>query len=256
MAYDLSVINYRTIRDPVEFILESDETYEKNVEKAAEKIADNLKQSPIVLLAGPSGSGKTTTASKISEALEKHGIKSNYVSMDDYFLGVSEGVTPKTPEGEFDLESPLCLDIDMINDHFSRLSAGGEVAVPAYDFTAQKRSDRISKTVRLDKDEVAVFEGIHALNPMFTQKHPEAFKLYISARSDVVFRDTIVFKRTWFFQKDLVQAHEKACARLQLQGSEPRVHDEHVGKRQKRGDDLHLSVQKHRRLPVRHFASL
>ena len=118
--------------------------------------------------------------------------------MDDYFLGVSEGVTPKTPEGEFDLESPLCLDIEMLNDHFSRLSAGGEVAVPAYDFTAQKRSDRISKTVRLDKDEVAVFEGIHALNPMFTQKHPEAFKLYISARSDVVFRDTIVFKRTWF----------------------------------------------------------
>ena len=198
MAYDLSVINYRTIRDPVEFILESDETYEKKVEKAAEKIADNLKQSPIVLLAGPSGSGKTTTASKISEALEKHGIKSNYVSMDDYFLGVSEGVTPKTPEGEFDLESPLCLDIEMINDHFSRLSAGGEVAVPAYDFTAQKRSDRISKTVRLDKDEVAVFEGIHALNPMFTQKHPEAFKLYISARSDVVFRDAVVFKRTWF----------------------------------------------------------
>ena len=47
MAYDLSVINYRTIRDPVEFILESDETYEKNVEKAAEKIADNLKQSPL-----------------------------------------------------------------------------------------------------------------------------------------------------------------------------------------------------------------
>ena len=70
MAYDLSVINYRTIRDPVEFILESDETYEKNVEKAAEKIADNLKQSPIVLLAGPSGSGKTTTASKYRKLLK------------------------------------------------------------------------------------------------------------------------------------------------------------------------------------------
>ena len=144
------------------------------------------------------GTGTHETTRLCLEALEKHGIKSNYVSMDDYFLGVSEGVTPKTPEGEFDLESPLCLDIEMLNDHFSRLSAGGEVAVPAYDFTAQKRSDGISKTVRLDKDEVAVFEGIHALNPMFTQKHPEAFKLYISARSDVVFRDTIVFKRTWF----------------------------------------------------------
>ena len=198
MAYDLSVINYRTIRDPLEFIQESDETYEKNVEKAAEKIAGNLKQSPIVLLAGPSGSGKTTTASKISSALEKHGIKSNYISMDDYFTGVEEGVTPKTPEGDFDLESPLCLDTDMLNSHFSLLSAGEEVAVPAYDFTLQKRSDRISKTIRLGKDEVAVFEGIHALNPMFTQIHPEAFKLYISARSDVIFHDAIVFKRTWF----------------------------------------------------------
>ena len=28
--------------------------------------------------------------------------------------------------------------------------------------------------------------------------NPEAFKLYISARSDVVFEDRIVFKRTWF----------------------------------------------------------
>ena len=72
MAYDLSVINYRTVRDPVEFILESDETYEKNVEKAAEKIAENLKQSPIVLLAGPSGSGKSTLLNIIGGIDDHH----------------------------------------------------------------------------------------------------------------------------------------------------------------------------------------
>ena len=33
---------------------------------------------------------------------------------------------------------------------------------------------------------------------MITNAHPEAFKLYISARSDVLFGDRVVFKRTWF----------------------------------------------------------
>ena len=43
-----------------------------------------------------------------------------------------------------------------------------------------------------------IFEGIHALNDMITRQHPEAFKLYISAQSDVVFGGRTVFKRTWF----------------------------------------------------------
>ena len=43
-----------------------------------------------------------------------------------------------------------------------------------------------------------IFEGIHALNDMITDRHPEAFKLYISARSDVYFGGKVVFKRTWF----------------------------------------------------------
>ena len=45
---------------------------------------------------------------------------------------------------------------------------------------------------------MVIFEGIHALNTMITDVHPEAFKLYISARSDVEFQGSIVFKRTWF----------------------------------------------------------
>ena len=43
-----------------------------------------------------------------------------------------------------------------------------------------------------------MFEGIHALNDMITQRHPDAFKLYISARSDVTFNGATVFKGTWF----------------------------------------------------------
>ena len=55
-----------------------------------------------------------------------------------------------------------------------------------------------SKSIKLKKDEIVIFEGIHALNDMITDRHPEAFKLYISAQSDVEFGGRTVFKCTWF----------------------------------------------------------
>jgi uridine kinase len=54
-----------------------------------------------------------------------------------------------------------------------------------------------SKSISLNKDEVVIFEGIHALNDRITARTPDAFKLYISARSNVVFGDKVVFKGTW-----------------------------------------------------------
>ena len=168
------------------------------METAAEKIADNIKNSPIVLLSGPSGSGKTTTAMKVSEALERRGVRSHYVGMDDYFNTVSPETTPRTPEGEYDLESPLCLDMELMNEHFTMLARGERIHVPKYEFSRRMRAYEPSKSLKLGKDEIVIFEGIHALNDMITKRHPEAFKLYIAARSDVTFGKKIVFKRTWF----------------------------------------------------------
>lgn len=198
MAYQLSDINFRTVADPVGLIEEGDARYRANVETAAEKILDNLANSPIVLLSGPSGSGKTTTAMKIAEALEKRGVKSHYVGMDDYFNTISPETTPRTPEGEYDLESPLCLDMELMNEHFSMLARGERIYVPKYEFSRKMRAFEPSKSIKLGRDEIVIFEGIHALNDMITSRHPEAFKLYIAARSDVEFEGRIVFKRTWF----------------------------------------------------------
>lgn len=195
---DLEEINFKTVSDPAGFVRECDEMYNANVRKAAELIAENRKKSPIVLLAGPSGSGKTTTSGKISEALERMGIKTHYIAMDDYFITVSPETTPRTPEGDYDFESPLCLDMELLNKHFTALQNGETIEVPRYDFPTQSRAADISKTVMLGDDELAIFEGIHALNSMFTQQHPEAFKLYISARSNVAFKGEMVFKGTWF----------------------------------------------------------
>ena len=38
---------------------------------------------------------------------------------------------------------------------------------------------------KLEKNEIAIFEGIHALSDDIAGRHPEAAKLYISARSNV-----------------------------------------------------------------------
>lgn len=198
MAYQLTDINYRTVTDPRGFVEECDARYQREVESAAEMILENRHRSPIVLLSGPSGSGKTTTAMKISAALEKRGVRCHYVAMDDYFLTVDPLTAPRTPEGELDFESPLCLDLELLNRHFTMLSEGQRIYVPKYEFSRQMRIQEPSKSIRLREDEMVVFEGIHALNDLITDRHPEAFKLYISARSDIAFNGSIVFKRTWF----------------------------------------------------------
>ena len=198
MAYDLSEINFRTVADPKGFVEECDALYQSRVETAAEKIIANKDKSPIVLLSGPSGSGKTTTSMKIAAALEKRGIGTHYVAMDDYFNTIDPATVPRTPEGEYDLESPLCLDMELLNTHFDMLSEGKRIFVPKYEFSRKMRIQEPSKSIRLKKDEIVIFEGIHALNDMITTRHPEAFKLYISARSDVEFQGHTVFKGTWF----------------------------------------------------------
>ena len=198
MAFQLSDINFKTVADPKGLLEEGDARYQSRVEQAAEKILENKKNSPIVLLSGPSGSGKTTSAMKIAEQLEKRGVRTHYVAMDDYFNTVDPATTPRTPEGELDLESPLCLDMDLLNEHFTLLSEGKWVFVPKYEFSRRMRIQEPSKSIKLREDEMVIFEGIHALNDMITSRHPEAFKLYISARSDVEFEGKIVFKRTWF----------------------------------------------------------
>ena len=198
MAYDLEKINFRTVSDPEGFVQESDAEYQRKVSTAAELIIENRARSPIVLLSGPSGSGKTTTAMKIAAELNSRGVGTHYVSMDNYFNTIAPATVPRTPEGEMDLESPLCLDMALLNRHFDMLSRGERIYVPKYEFSRKMRIQEPFSSIKLGTDEVVIFEGIHALNDIITGAHPEAFKLYISARSNVEFKGEVVYKGTWF----------------------------------------------------------
>ena len=184
MAYQLQEINKRVRSDVTEFLAECDENYAQRVSLAADRILSNLERSPIVLLSGPSGSGKTTTAMKIAEELQRRGVHSRAVTMDNYFLTVNPKTAPRTPEGAIDYESPLCLDTELLDQHFTALSRGEEILIPKFEFARQMRNDSLGTPLKLEKNEIAIFEGIHA-------------KLYISARSNVNEGAVLRFKGTW-----------------------------------------------------------
>lgn len=197
MAYQLSEINRRIKNDVEEFLAECDENYALRISLAADKILSNLEESPVVLLSGPSGSGKTTTALKIAEELRRRGVNSHAVAMDNYFLTVNRKTAPRTPDGEIDYESPLCLDMELLDQHFTDLREGREILIPKYEFSRQMRNDAAGTPLALGKNEVAIFEGIHALNDDIAGRHPEATKVYISARSNINEGSELRFKGTW-----------------------------------------------------------
>ena len=197
MAYQLQEINKRIQTDVEEFLAECDASYAQRVSLAADKILANLERSPIVLLSGPSGSGKTTTAMKIAEELQRRGVNSRAVALDNYFKTLNRKTAPRTPEGDIDYESPLCLDMDLLDEHFWALSRGEEIVIPKFEFARQMRNDSLGTPMKLEKNEIAIFEGIHALNDDIAGRHPEATKLYISARSNVNEGAVLRFKGTW-----------------------------------------------------------
>lgn len=197
MTYELSEINERTRKDPAAFVEECDASYEAKIARSAERIYENISQSRIVLLSGPSGSGKTTTAKKIQDELKRRGVNTHTVSLDDYFKTLDPKTAPRTPSGDIDYESPELLDMELINEHFAMLEQGRTIEIPHFIFSRQKRSANIVKPLHLGKNEIAIFEGIHALNDMITVNNPKALKLYISASSSISDNGRIVFERTW-----------------------------------------------------------
>ena len=198
MPYSLTRLNEAVRGDPTAFARECDAAFARKVENAAKKIADHRSESHVILLSGPSGSGKTTTALKIEERLEKMGIETHTISMDNYFKTVDPETAPRNRDGAIDFESPFCLDVDLLNRHFAMLDRGETIHVPKYEFARQMRSDIMSQPLRLGPDDLAIFEGIHALNDIIVGKNPHAFKLYIAARSNLVDDDgNIVFQHAW-----------------------------------------------------------
>ena len=170
--------------DPAGFVARCDEAYEEQIRRAAGEIARRRHELSIVLLTGPSGSGKTTTSIKLVEELKKHGVGAVSVSMDNYFLDYDPVTSPRMPDGSRDMESPLCLDLELMGAQFRALTRGEEVKIPTFDFSAECRHPTKVRTLRLAENDVAIFEGINALNDMITEfDGVKSWKLFVTVTS-------------------------------------------------------------------------
>ena len=177
--------------DKMKLIVDGENHYHKQVSELVEKLI--IKGCPIVLLAGPSGSGKTTTAQMIVKEIEKHSKNAVYLSMDNWFRTKADYDIPKTEDGKLDFESPICVDIDLLNQNLTDLISGLEVELPQYDFVNQKMYFDGS-TLQIDKNTIIVLEGLHALNPFITINRDNVFRIFIKP-NDVEINNTVFTHR-------------------------------------------------------------
>lgn len=173
--------------DPVA-VLESDRRhYFKQILQAAQIVAANARQRPVILLAGPSGSGKTTTALLLERELDRMGMETHTLQMDDYFSPLTPEELVLLRENKLDLEKPSRVDIPFFREQLGQILSGEEVLLPRYDF---KQSKRVfdGRTLRRKPGELVIMEGIHALNPEVTGYADRTTRIYVSVRTRITAR--------------------------------------------------------------------
>ncbi len=163
----------------------------------------------IVLLAGPSSSGKTTTAGKLCEEIEKSGRHAYTVSLDDFYLNRAD--IPFDEDGLKDYENVTALDLELIHKAFAELIEKREADLPIFDFMTGTRKAE-TKHIELQKDDVIIVEGLHALNPLITEGLDEkyVYKIYISVSTRVLGDDgkILLNKRNLRFIRRMIRDFE------------------------------------------------
>lgn len=134
----------------------------------------------VVLIAGPSSSGKTTSSKRLAIQLITNCIVPKVIELDNYF--VNREHTPRDEKGDYDYESLYSLDLEQFNKDVTDLLAGREVAMPTYNFKTGQR-EYLGNTLKLEKGDILLMEGIHGLNPELTRTIPDdqKFRLFVSA---------------------------------------------------------------------------
>lgn len=163
-------------------IEKSEKNYYDQLEGLCRDIFDHRDARPIVLISGPSGSGKTSTANEISRILNtQFASKCSVVSLDNYFRSNDSSNMPLDENGNIDLESPYCTDLELLQHHIDFLHECKDFEMPVFDFKRQSRVGYVP--FKREPDSVVIMEGIHALNPIVTGENNFAWCIYVSVRT-------------------------------------------------------------------------
>ncbi len=204
----LEYINNKVKDNTDAFIEECENRYSEIIDQIVERIVTESGRE-IVMLAGPSSAGKTTTARRIKESLQSKGVKTYVLSLDDFYLNRED--IPYLPDGTQDYETVYALDLPLFEGQVNALLRGETVRTPVFDFTTGRRSDTMYNDIRLGQEDVVIIEGLHALNPVITDKiQGKLLKIYINVSTRICDTDgnILLSKRNMRFIRRMVRDYK------------------------------------------------
>jgi uridine kinase len=185
---------------------ESLAVYETSLDEAARKVMARLNAGDdlrMMWVSGPSSSGKTTTTVKLTERLQKHGLKFLMLNLDDYFWALIEHPSDWINDRNF--ETPEALDIELLNRHLRELLEGKTIEKPVYSFKEGRRVS--SKPVKLEKGHILLLDCLHGFYPPITEGIDPStqFRLYIETLNVVYEGDGSTNRLTKFTDVRLIR---------------------------------------------------
>lgn len=176
----ISQINhYMEHNNYLELINLSECMHNRELCEVGDRIAKNIRNIRLILIAGPSSSGKTTFTNRLRINLSTRGIKPVMISLDDYYKPLNE--IPLKEDGQQDFEDINALDIQRFNQDMLDLIQGKVVFLRQRD-NKTKEIILHGKKCQLQENSLIIIEGIHALNPYLSNSiaNKHKYKIYIS----------------------------------------------------------------------------
>ena len=180
--------------------------YEASLDEAANKVVARLNrgdQLRMMWVGGPSSSGKTTTTVKLTQRLEKHGLRFLMLNLDDYFWSAVEHPTDWLNDRNY--EAPEALDIQLLNEHLRGLLDGQTIEKPVYSFKEGRRVG--TKPVKLEPDQILLLDCLHGFYPPITEGIDSStqFRVYIEAMNVLYEGDGSTKRLTQFTDARLIR---------------------------------------------------
>ena len=155
-------IRFESDEDKRAFVGECEKDFEKRLVDTVNEI-NNVGDIKIIALSGPTCSGKTTAARRIISELGARGKRVNVISIDDFYYD-KEFLHKRSAEmgtDTIDYDSADTIDIEALGKFVNKISEGGELICPVFDFHSGRRSSE--RRMVCGEEDIFIFEGIQAI---------------------------------------------------------------------------------------------
>eukprot|EP00811_Abedinium_folium_P027337 NODE_4132_length_1932_cov_4.144044.p1 GENE.NODE_4132_length_1932_cov_4.144044~~NODE_4132_length_1932_cov_4.144044.p1 ORF type:complete len:485 (+),score=140.70 NODE_4132_length_1932_cov_4.144044:117-1571(+) len=185
-----------------DYLLNCEFRQEAQIAAIAEKVKRRgLAGTPIrvIAIAGPSSSGKTTFANKLAHYLLNVGFMAKPLSVDHYYLPLDRQPQYQVRKMRSDVnyDSIESMDVPLVSEHIVAVAEGRSIRPPIYKFADGSREEG-PEFDALPSNGILVIEGIHALNPSYTESvgKGKVFKVFVSPLPALQIDDCNTLKTT------------------------------------------------------------